>query len=109
MSALAQVTDEAAVRNTLAEIMDPELPLSIVDLGLLRGVTVEAGRVEVTMTFTSMGCPCRDWIVDDVRERIQQFPDVEQVEVKIVWNESWTRRSISPAGKKMLSEWGVSA
>lgn len=109
MGAPAQATDEGAVRGALAEIMDPELPLSIVDLGLMRDVTVEAGRVEVTMTFTSMGCPCRDWIVDDVKERVQQFPDVEEVEVKIVWDQPWTRRSISPAGKKMLSEWGVSA
>lgn len=109
MVAPGQVTDESAVRGALAEVMDPELPMSIVDLGLLRDVTIDGGRVEVTMTFTSMGCPCRDWIVDDVKERILQLPGVEQVDVKIVWDEPWSRRSISPAGKKMLSEWGVSA
>jgi metal-sulfur cluster biosynthetic enzyme len=98
--------DAAAVRAALAEILDPEYPVSIVDLGLIRGVDVAGSTVRVRMTYTSMGCPCMEMIQDDVRARVRALPGVERVEIEVTW-EPWTREHISENGLKQLRGVGV--
>jgi len=98
--------DTAVVRAALREVLDPEYPVSIVDLGLIRGVEVSGSTVRVRMTYTSMGCPCMDMIQDDVRERLRALPGVERVEIEVVW-EPWTREHISAEGLKQLHGVGV--
>jgi len=98
--------DTAVVRAALREVLDPEYPVSIVDLGLIRGVEVSGSTVRVRMTYTSMGCPCMDMIQDDVRERLRALPGVERVEIEVVW-EPWTREHISAEGLKELRGVGV--
>jgi len=98
--------DTAVVRAALREVLDPEYPVSIVDLGLIRGVEVSGSTVRVRMTYTSMGCPCMDMIQDDVRERLRALPGVERVEIEVVW-EPWTREHISAEGLKQLRGVGV--
>jgi metal-sulfur cluster biosynthetic enzyme len=100
---------EAAAWRALAEVMDPELPLSVVDLGLIYALRVEGGDLEVDMTLTSMGCPCHEWIVGDVREQLATLASPGKATVRVVWDPPWTRERISAAGRRALSKWGVSS
>ncbi|HXG43084.1 MAG TPA: metal-sulfur cluster assembly factor [Dehalococcoidia bacterium] len=94
------------VQDALCEVMDPELPISIVDLGLVRGVEVDGGMVHVRLTFTSLGCPCTDVIREDIRERLMRLPGVQHVEVEEVF-EPWSVRDISPQGLVTLRQLGI--
>ena len=97
---------EAHVRAALAEVLDPEYPVSLVDLGLVRGVEVSGASVRVDIAYCSLGCPCIELIEDDIRERLLQLDEVEAVEVREVFD-SWSRRDISAKGLKILHESGV--
>jgi metal-sulfur cluster biosynthetic enzyme len=97
---------EAHVREALAEVRDPEYPVSLVDLGLVRGVEIRGAVVHVDIAYCSLGCPCIELIEDDIRERLLQLDDVEQVEVREVFD-SWSRRDISAKGLKLLRSSGV--
>jgi len=92
----------------LAEIQDPEMPVNLVDLGLVYGVEEEAGRVTVDLTFTAMGCPAADFILSDVRERLLSEPGVREVDVRIVWDPPWTASRMTQAGREALQDWGLS-
>jgi len=96
-----------AVREALHDVLDPEFPISVIDLGLIRGVEVEGGVVRIRLTFTSLGCPCSDLIRDDIRDRVMQLPGVEGVEIEEVFG-LWSREDISAAGLKTLKVIGVS-
>lgn len=97
---------EALVRAALTEVLDPEYPVSLVDLGLVRGVEVQGSAVRVDVAFCSLGCPCIELIQDDIRERLLGLEDVERVEVREVFDR-WTRRDISARGLKLLRASGV--
>jgi phenylacetate-CoA oxygenase PaaJ subunit len=92
----------------LAEIQDPEMPVNLVDLGLVYAVDEDSGRVTVDLTFTAMGCPAADFILSDVRERLLAEPGVREVEVRIVWDPPWTTARMTPAGREALEAWGLS-
>ena len=96
----------ADVREALVDVLDPEYPISIVDLGLVRGVSVEGTTAHVKITYTSLGCPCTGLIQGDIRDRLLQLEGVETVEIEEVF-EPWTRRDISTKGLKVLQESGV--
>ena len=98
----------ARLTDALKDVEDPELPISVVDLGLLVDLTVEQGRVHVDLTFTAMGCPAMDMIMDDVRSRLLQEPEVTEVEIDVVWHPVWTKDRLSSEGRACLREWGVS-
>jgi metal-sulfur cluster biosynthetic enzyme len=91
----------------LRDVRDPEWPVSIVDLGLVREVAVEGGAVTVRLTFTSTACPCIDWIRDDVRERLLREPGVTEVRTEVVWDE-WSPGKMSAAARRQFLAWGVS-
>ena len=95
------------VWDALGGVTDPEFPLSIVDLGMVYGVQIEATRTRVTMTFTSIGCPAIDMLVADVREAVGALPGVDEVDVEIVWDPPWTRDRISDRGRRVLAMYGV--
>ena len=92
----------------LAEIQDPEMPVSLVDLGLIYGIEVEGSSVSVDLTFTAMGCPASELILEDVRDRLLAEPGVEEVLVRIVWDPPWTAARLTPAGRDALEAWGLS-
>jgi len=94
------------VRQVLRSVLDPEYPVSVVDLGLVRGVEVQGGVVRVRLTFTSLGCPCVELIQEDVRRAVLQLDGVEDVVVEQVF-EPWSRQHISPEGLRRLREVGV--
>ena len=98
---------EESLWQALDEVQDPEFPISIVDMGLIYAIKRQAGRVLVQLTFTAMGCPCMEFILTDVRERLLQEPDIEQVNIEIVWDPPWTRQKLSQKGIEKLKEWGV--
>jgi metal-sulfur cluster biosynthetic enzyme len=95
------------VWRALAQVEDPEMPINIVDLGLVYGVHIESGRVRVDLTFTAMGCPATDLLVGDVRDRLAAEPGVLSVELNVVWNPPWTAARLSPAGRETLIAWGL--
>jgi metal-sulfur cluster biosynthetic enzyme len=97
---------EAHVRAALAEVLDPEYPVSVADMGLVRGVDVQGSAVRVDVAYCSLGCPCIELIEDDIRERLLGLAGVEHVEVREVFDR-WTRRDISARGLKLLRESGV--
>jgi metal-sulfur cluster biosynthetic enzyme len=94
------------VQAALCEVLDPEYPISVVDLGLVRGIEVDGATVRVRLTYTSMGCPCMEMIQDDVRGRLLRLPGVERVEIHTVW-EPWTRQHITEEGWRRLHGVGV--
>jgi phenylacetate-CoA oxygenase PaaJ subunit len=98
----------AALLEALKDVEDPELPISIVDMGLVVDLLREGQAVFVKITFTAMGCPAMDMIVDDVRDRLLREPGVKSVDVEVVWDPIWNRERISEDGKAQLREWGIS-
>jgi metal-sulfur cluster biosynthetic enzyme len=97
---------EALVRAALAEVLDPEYPVSLVDMGLVRGIEIHGPTVHVDIAYCSLGCPCIDLIEDDIRARLVELDGVEQVEVREVFDR-WTRQDISARGLKLLRSSGV--
>ncbi|HSS94430.1 MAG TPA: metal-sulfur cluster assembly factor [Candidatus Dormibacteraeota bacterium] len=91
----------------LAEVQDPEMPVNLVDLGLIYGLEQRDGVVEVELTFTAMGCPASDFILDDVRERLLREDGVREVRVKVVWDPPWTSARMTEAGRDALEAWGL--
>lgn len=103
----APVTDEH-LWAALKQVMDPEIPISLVDLGMIYGARMEGNTAVITMTFTATSCPCMSWIQDDIRERLLREPGVEAVEIHLVWDPPWTAEMISEEGKQQMRTWGIS-
>ena len=91
----------------LAEIQDPEMPISLVDLGLIYGLRAEAPKVSIELTFTAMGCPASEFILEDVRERLLREAGVTDVRVNVVWDPPWTVARMTEAGRDALESWGL--
>lgn len=91
---------EGAVREALREVYDPELGWSIVDLGLVYGITARDGHVEVVMTMTTPGCPVTGLIERSVREAVLRVPGVREVTVQVVWYPAWTPDRMSEEAKR---------
>jgi metal-sulfur cluster biosynthetic enzyme len=95
--------------DALREVMDPELPISVVDMGLIVALSVQEGIVELKLTFTAMGCPAMDFLMDDIRARLLQEPGVREVRIEIVWDPVWTKARLTEEGIEIIRTWGVSA
>lgn len=95
--------------DALREVMDPEFPISLVDLGLIYAVRVQDKTIEVDLTFTATACPCMDFIHEDITERLMKMDGIEQVKINQVWDPPWTADRISEAGRQALKKCGVSA
>jgi len=91
----------------LSEVEDPEMPVNLVDLGVIYGIRQAGGVVEVDLTFTAMGCPASDFIVDDVRERLLREAGVDDVRINVVWDPPWTAARMTEAGRDALEAWGL--
>ena len=93
--------------EALRDVRDPEMPVSLVDLGLIYGLREDQGVVTVDLTFTAMGCPASEFILEDVRERLLREPGVTEVLVNVVWDPPWTAARLTPAGRDALVDWGL--
>ncbi|MFZ0705211.1 MAG: metal-sulfur cluster assembly factor [Candidatus Korobacteraceae bacterium] len=101
---------QAEVFAALKECYDPEIPVNIVDMGLIYEIRVKASAapntqgddVEVEMTLTSPGCPSSGHISDQVKQRLLRMPGVNNATVEIVWYPQWTPERLSPEARKQL-------
>jgi metal-sulfur cluster biosynthetic enzyme len=91
----------------LAEVQDPEMPVNLVDLGVIYGIVEQDGVVDVDLTFTAMGCPASDFILEDVRERLLREAGVHEVRVNVVWDPPWTAARMTQDGRDALEAWGL--
>lgn len=93
---------EADVYDALRECYDPEIPVNIVDLGLVYDVKIIDDWVGVKMTLTAPGCPAHTWISQNVRNRLLQIPGIKDADVRIVWEPMWNPSMMSDEAKKIL-------
>jgi metal-sulfur cluster biosynthetic enzyme len=98
---------DSRLLDALRDVSDPELPLSVVDMGLIYGVWQEQDVAYVKLTYTSMGCPCAEFILDDIRERLICEDSIERVEIEIVWDPPWSKRMLSEDARDALAEFGI--
>lgn len=110
------VADDVADRITpeteplwraLRDVLDPEIPVSVVDLGLVCDIRRDGCRVDVDVTFTSTACPAVGFIKEDIRQRLLREPDVDAVDVHEAWDVAWSPRRISDAGREGMRRYGI--
>ena len=95
--------------DALREVNDPEIPISLVDMGLIVAVAREGATVQVKLTLTAMGCAAVDFITEDIRARLLREPGVHNVQIEIVWEPIWTKARLSEEGVDIMRTWGISA
>jgi metal-sulfur cluster biosynthetic enzyme len=98
---------ETDVLSALKQVYDPEIPVNIVDLGLIYGMRFEPAPedkqdVAVDMTLTAQGCPAHVTISEQVKARVEQLPGVRTASVNVVWTPPWTPERLSPDARKQL-------
>ena len=99
--------NEDQVRDSLKQCMDPEVPLSIIDMGLIYGIDVtENNDVNIKMTMTTKGCPLHETMVDDVKRYAKKVSGVNNVDVEIVWDPPWTMDKMSDEAKAKMKTMG---
>lgn len=111
-SLLTHAPDDAAcpaLWDALREVSDPEIPVSVVDMGLIIDLVLRDGVAEVQLTFTAMGCPASEFILDDVRARLLREPGVRDVRIEVVWQPAWTKARLTEDGIDTMRAWGISA
>lgn len=104
------LVDKEAIRRKVLEVLknvyDPEIPVNIVDLGLVYGVDVDdEGNVRIRLTLTAPGCPVAGLVVMQAEEMVKQYvPEAKDVRVELVFDPPWDPRRITPEGRKLLKE-----
>ena len=90
------------IMSKLHEVPDPELGISIVDLGLIYGVDIEGSKVRVNMTLTTVGCPLFSLISEPIISAVKELPDVKEVEVNLTFDPPWNPEKMSEDAKIQL-------
>ncbi len=90
------------ILDALRECYDPEIPINVVDLGLIYDIRINGDRVEIDMTLTAPGCPMHVPISADVKEKVEAVEGVKDAQVYIVWEPAWTPARMSETAKKSL-------
>lgn len=98
----ANFLHEEIIYEALKDCYDPEIPVDIVNLGLVYGVTIVDDWVGVKMTLTSPGCPASTMISQQVKDRLKKIPGVGDADVRIVWQPEWKPSMMSDDAKKKL-------
>lgn len=103
---------EQDVMTALMDCYDPEIPVNIVDLGLIYGVKIQPEvsaaqadmrqNIEIEMTLTAPGCPAHTQISQQVKDRLEQLPGVNSATVNVVWSPAWTPERLSTAARQKL-------
>lgn len=97
--------DTKEILEALKQVYDPEIPVDIVNLGLVYEVRVDGARVDVKMTTTAPGCPVGDFIAAEAEGRIRRVEGVEEVHVAVVNDPPWKMEMMSEEGRRMLGWW----
>jgi len=96
-----------ALWDALRAVPDPEMAISIVDMGLVVAAERVGATARVTLTYTAMGCPAMQMIEDDVRVALLALPGISSVEIETVWLPVWTKSRLSAEGRDALLLQGV--
>ena len=94
--------EEQKVWDALKTVIDPEIPVNVVDLGLVYNVAVADEKVRVDMTLTIRGCPMHTYIARDTKAKLMQIPGVKEAEVNVVWDPPWNQGMMTEAAKLQL-------
>ncbi len=96
------MVDKERVKQALTEVIDPEIGLDIVNLGLVYDIEVMENRVHVKMTLTVPGCPLGNFILSQAKEKVEEIDGVEEAEIELVWDPPWNINMVSEKAKKQL-------
>jgi metal-sulfur cluster biosynthetic enzyme len=100
---------EARMWEALRHVEDPELPVSVLGLGLIVSVTYRPERraAELAITFTAMGCPATEFIQEDIRSALAEDPEIDSVEIEVVWDPVWTKDRIRADARATMRRLGI--
>ena len=100
---------ERRIWEALRHVEDPEIPVSVLGMGLIVSVAYDEGerRADLEITYTAMGCPAMDFIQDDIREALLADPDIDSVEIEVVWDPVWTKDRIRSDARATMRELGI--
>jgi len=91
----------------LREVEDPEVPVSVVDMGLIVSLAYANRLAKLQITYTAMGCPAMEMIQDDIRARLLREPGVDHVDIEVVWDPVWTGSRLTPTARQTMRELGL--
>jgi metal-sulfur cluster biosynthetic enzyme len=105
----AQEVVEARIWEALRSVEDPEIPISVVGMGLIVSVAYAADvrRADLQITFTAMGCPAMEFIEEDIRDALLADPAIDAVEIEVVWDPVWTKDRIRAEARETMRRLGV--
>jgi metal-sulfur cluster biosynthetic enzyme len=109
VSLSAAEATEARIWEALRHVEDPEIPVSVLGMGLIVSVAYapRARRADLQITFTSMGCPAMDFIQEDISEALLADPDIDVVDIEVVWDPVWTKDRIRADARQTMRELGI--
>lgn len=96
------MVEKEEVMEKLRTIDDPEIGVSIVDMGFIYSVDIDGGEVEIEMTLTTPGCPMHSMFVGQVKDRVSEIEGVEDVSVELVFDPPWSPERMSDEAKEKL-------
>jgi metal-sulfur cluster biosynthetic enzyme len=102
-------TVEARLWDALRHVEDPEIPVSVVGMGLIVSLDYrpQARRADLQITFTAMGCPAMEFIEEDISEALLADPDVEEVSIEVVWDPVWTKDRLRAEAREKMRTLGI--
>ena len=100
---------EARLWDALRTVEDPVIPVSVVGMGLIVSLAYRPPerRADLQITFTAMGCPAMDFIQDDIREALLNDPDVDAVDIEVVWDPIWTKDRLRADARAEMRRLGI--
>jgi metal-sulfur cluster biosynthetic enzyme len=103
------VTVEGRIWDALRHVEDPEIPVSVLGMGLIVSVAYDAStrRADLEITYTAMGCPAMDFIQDDIREALLADPEIDAVDIEVVWDPVWTKDRLRSDARERMRELGI--
>jgi metal-sulfur cluster biosynthetic enzyme len=108
-SAGAELQVEGRLWEALRGVEDPEIPVSVVGMGLIVSVAYRAEEraADLQITYTSMGCPAMEFIEEDIRDALLCDPDVDVVNIEVVWDPVWTKARLRDDARSRMRELGI--
>ncbi|MGZ4166448.1 MAG: metal-sulfur cluster assembly factor [Solirubrobacteraceae bacterium] len=99
----------ARIWEALRRVEDPEIPVSVLGMGLIVSVAYapEARRADLQITFTSMGCPATEFIEEDITRALLADPDIDAVDIEVVWDPVWTKDRIRADARETMRQLGI--
>lgn len=90
------------IMTALTQVIDPELQVDVVNLGLIYGIDIEGDKATIKMTLTIMGCPLSDYLEQHIQKAVLSVAGIKSCDIKLVWYPVWTTERLSSAAKKQL-------